>query len=58
MHHGGDKDRADWKGGGRAEELTLRGLTIACRPVTQCSNKKAAIEALFYFKQCIRAVRN
>ena len=34
MHHRGDKDRADWKGCGRAEELTLRGLTIACRPVT------------------------
>ena len=34
MHHGGDKDRADWKGCGRAEEVTLRGLAIACRPVT------------------------
>ena len=34
MHHRGDKDRADWKGCGRAEELTLRGLTIACRPIT------------------------
>ena len=34
VHHGGDKDRADWKGGRRAEELTLHGLTIACRPIT------------------------
>ena len=34
MHHGGDKDRADRKGCRRAEELTLRGLTVACRPVT------------------------
>src|SRR5258705_9697144 len=30
-HHRGDKDRADWKRCGRAEELTFRGLSIACR---------------------------
>src|SRR5207248_10765422 len=58
MHHGGDKDRADWKGCRSAEEVTLRGLAIACRPVTYCSNEIASVQAFLYFEQCIRSIRN
>src|SRR6266513_664439 len=49
MHHGGNENGADWKGCRCAEELTLRGLPVARRPVTQRSNEKAGVQALLYF---------
>src|SRR6266700_1336388 len=49
MHHGGDENGADRKGCRCAEELTLRGLAVARRPVTQRSNEKAGVQALLYF---------
>src|SRR5207253_10137868 len=49
MHHGGDENGADRKGCWRAEELTLRGLAVARRPVAQRSNEKAGIQTLLYF---------
>ena len=49
MHHGGDENGADRKGCRCAEELTLRGLAVARRPVTQRSNEKAGVQTLLYF---------
>ena len=49
MHHCRNQNRADRESCRCAEELTLRGLAVARRPVTQRSNEIAGVQAFLHF---------